>query len=147
MEKLKYVATSTKFATRNMCAPFLLGDKEMAFLDAICRDGLSPWLRALAPPRGTFGIAVTPSPFRRQTLVAGSGHRYTLIAFLPPSGPFGPGGVPGLSIFIGIVSSGLVCYLLARYLTSPSGSPASSYAAFSGGRPYGQSGWADRPPA
>ena len=60
-----------------------------------------------------------PSPFRRQALVADSGHRYTLVAFLPPGGPFGPGGVPGLSILIGIISSGLVCYLLARYLTSP----------------------------
>jgi len=37
---------------------------------------------------------------------------------LPP-GPFGPGGVPGLGILIGIISSGVVCYLLARYLTSP----------------------------
>jgi two-component system sensor histidine kinase CpxA len=51
--------------------------------------------------------------------VAASGHRYTLVAFLPPGGPFGPGGVPGLSILIGIISSGLVCYLLARYLTAP----------------------------
>ena len=48
-----------------------------------------------------------------------SGHRYMLVAFLPPSGPFGPGGVPGLTILIGIISSGLVCYLLARYLTAP----------------------------
>ena len=60
-----------------------------------------------------------PSPFRRQSLVAASGHRYTLVAFLPPGGPFGPGGVPGLGILIGIISSGLVCYLLARYLTAP----------------------------
>ena len=32
-----------------------------------------------------------PSPFRRQSLVAASGHRYTLVAFLPPGGPFGAG--------------------------------------------------------
>jgi two-component system sensor histidine kinase CpxA len=62
---------------------------------------------------------VTPSPFRRQVQVAASGRRYTLVAFLPPSGPFGPGGVQGLTMLIGIISSGLVCYLLARYLTSP----------------------------
>src|SRR3989454_7690948 len=37
---------------------------------------------------------------------------------LPP-GPIGSGGIPGMGVFIGIVSSGLVCYLLARYLTSP----------------------------
>ena len=32
---------------------------------------------------------------------------------------FGPHGVPGLGILIAIISSGLVCYILARYLTSP----------------------------
>ena len=32
---------------------------------------------------------------------------------------FGPHGVPGLAILIAIISSGLVCYILARYLTSP----------------------------
>ncbi|HYK51067.1 MAG TPA: ATP-binding protein [Terriglobales bacterium] len=81
------------------------------------------WAESLAkgvtPPRRDFWQRVTPSPFRRQVMVAGSGRRYALIAFLPPNGPFGPGGVPGLSILIGIISSGLVCYLLARYLTSP----------------------------
>jgi two-component system sensor histidine kinase CpxA len=81
------------------------------------------WAESLAkgvtPPRRDFWQSVTPSPFRRQVMVAGSGRRYALIAFLPPNGPFGPGGVPGLSILIGIISSGLVCYLLARYLTSP----------------------------
>ena len=75
--------------------------------------------KGVEPPRRDFWQHVTPSPFRRQTVVAASGHRYTLVAFLPPGGPFGPGGVPGLSIFIGIISSGLVCYLLARYLTAP----------------------------
>jgi len=32
---------------------------------------------------------------------------------------FGPHGVPGLGILIAIISSGLVCYVLARYLTAP----------------------------
>ena len=84
---------------------------------------LPRWAESLAkgsePPRRDFWQRVTPSPFRRQVQVAASGRRYTLVAFLPPSGPFGPGGVPGLSILIGIISSGLVCYLLARYLTAP----------------------------
>jgi two-component system sensor histidine kinase CpxA len=75
--------------------------------------------KGVEPPRRDFWQRVTPTPFRRQVQVAASGHRYTLVAFLPPSGPFGPGGVPGLTILIGIISSGLVCYLLARYLTSP----------------------------
>jgi two-component system, OmpR family, sensor histidine kinase CpxA len=75
--------------------------------------------KGVEPPRRDFWQRVTPTPFRRQVQVAASGHRYTLVAFLPPSGPFGPAGVPGLTILIGIISSGLVCYLLARYLTSP----------------------------
>src|SRR2546421_11915772 len=32
---------------------------------------------------------------------------------------FGPHRVPGLGLLIAILSSGLVCYLLARFLTSP----------------------------
>lgn len=75
--------------------------------------------KGVEPPRRDFWQRVTPSPFRRKMQIAASGHRYTLVAFLPPGGPFGPGGVPGLSILIGIISSGLVCYLLARYLTAP----------------------------
>jgi signal transduction histidine kinase len=59
-----------------------------------------------------------PSPFQRRMLSASSGHRYTMVVLLPP-GPIGPGGIPGMGIFIGVISSGLVCYLLARYLTSP----------------------------
>ena len=98
---------------------FLLGEQGQ---DISGRD-LPRWAESVAkgvePPARDFWQRLMPSPFRRQVLVAGSGHRYTLVAFLPPTGPFGPGGVPGLSILIGIVSSGLVCYLLARYLTSP----------------------------
>jgi two-component system sensor histidine kinase CpxA len=51
-------------------------------------------------------------------MTTADGHHYTEIIELPPSpsGVFGPHGLP---IFIGILSSGLVCYLLARYLTAP----------------------------
>ena len=75
--------------------------------------------KGIEPPRRDLWQRVTPSPFRRQVQDAASGRRYVLVAFLPPNGPVGPGGVPGLTIVIGIISSGLVCYLLARYLTSP----------------------------
>jgi two-component system sensor histidine kinase CpxA len=98
---------------------FLLDDqgKEVSGRD------LPRWAESLAkgiqPPNRDLWQRLTPSPFRRQGLTASSGTRYTLVAFLPPSGPFGPGGVPGLGILIGIISSGLVCYLLARYLTAP----------------------------
>jgi len=56
---------------------------------------------------------------QRQSITSASGHRYTLVMFPPPHGPFGDLGIHGLGIFIAILSSGLVCYLLARYLTSP----------------------------
>ena len=49
------------------------------------------------------------------------GHHYTLVTELVPgqNALFGPNGIPGLGILIAILSSGLVCYFLARYLTSP----------------------------
>jgi two-component system sensor histidine kinase CpxA len=76
--------------------------------------------KGITPPRRDLWQWLMPSPFRRQILTAASGRRYTLVAFLPPRGAyFGPGGVPGLGILIGVVSSGLVCYLLALYLTAP----------------------------
>jgi two-component system, OmpR family, sensor histidine kinase CpxA len=62
-----------------------------------------------------------PMQFLRESTVASDGHRYTLVTELPPEQRtlFGPHGVPGLAILIAILSSGLVCYVLARYLTSP----------------------------
>ena len=75
--------------------------------------------KGVEPPRARLLAARDPQPIPPTGAGAASGHRYTLVAFLPPSGPFGPGGVPGLTILIGIISSGLVCYLLARYLTAP----------------------------
>ena len=98
---------------------YLLDDKGKDVSDRELPHWAESLAKGVAPPRRDFWQSVTPSPFRHQATTASSGHRYTLVAFLPPSGPFGPGGVPGLSILIGIVSSGLVCYLLARYLTSP----------------------------
>jgi two-component system, OmpR family, sensor histidine kinase CpxA len=71
------------------------------------------------PQRGDFlGWMMVARP-QRQSITSASGHRYTLVVFPPPHGPFGDPGIHGLGIFIAILSSGLVCYLLARYLTSP----------------------------
>ena len=50
-----------------------------------------------------------------------NGQRYTLVLERPP-GPrvfFGPHEIPGLGIAIWVISSGLVCYLLAWSLTNP----------------------------
>lgn len=68
----------------------------------------------------SFWGRLRPMQFLRASMNTADGHQYTLITELPPDrGPFGLGGVPGLGILIGIISSGLVCYILARYLTSP----------------------------
>ncbi|HVO81179.1 MAG TPA: ATP-binding protein [Terriglobales bacterium] len=66
---------------------------------------------------GRFG----PRQFLRQSMTTPDGQSYTLVIELPPEGRafFGPRGVPGLGILIAVVSSGLVCYFLARYLTAP----------------------------
>jgi two-component system sensor histidine kinase CpxA len=64
--------------------------------------------------------SVMPDRIKRQGLTL-DGKRYTLVIELPP-GPrvfFGPHEIPGLGILIFVVSSGLVCYLLARSVTSP----------------------------
>src|SRR5437868_11262949 len=74
--------------------------------------------KGIRPVPREFWVRFTPSPFRRQTFRSSSGRQYLLVAMLP-SGPFGPNGIPGLGILIGVVSSGIVCYLLALYLTSP----------------------------
>lgn len=61
-----------------------------------------------------------PSRVIRQGLTL-DGKRYTLLLILPP-GPrvfFGPHEIPGLGITIAVITSGLVCYLLAWSMTSP----------------------------
>jgi two-component system sensor histidine kinase CpxA len=67
--------------------------------------------------RGRLG----PARYLRQSMTAADGHSYSLVIEFPPQEHrfFGPHGVPHLGILIAIVSSGLVCYILARYLTSP----------------------------
>jgi len=62
-----------------------------------------------------------PTQFLRPSMTTGDGHRYTMVIELPPEphGLFGPHKVPGLGILIAVLSSGFVCYVLARYLTSP----------------------------
>ncbi len=64
----------------------------------------------------------SPHPqFLKASMTGSDGHRYTLVTELPPgqNALFGPNGVPGLGIAIAVLSSGLVCYFLAGYMTSP----------------------------
>jgi two-component system, OmpR family, sensor histidine kinase CpxA len=84
-----------------------------------------PWAENLArglPVHGhSFPMNIMPNRFLGQAMTAGDGHRYMLALELPP-GPrvfFGPHGFPGVGLLMWVLSSGLVCYLLARYLTSP----------------------------
>jgi len=57
----------------------------------------------------------------RASMTGPDGHHFILVTQLPPgqNALFGPNGVPGLGISIAVVSSGLVCYFLAQFLTSP----------------------------
>ena len=64
---------------------------------------------------GRFG----PGQVLRQTLTADNGRNYMLIIDLPPEEHPLFGRIHGIGILIAIISSGLVCYVLARYLTSP----------------------------
>ena len=64
--------------------------------------------------------SLLPDRILRQALTL-DGKRYTLVLESPP-GPrvfFGPHDVPGLGITIAVISSGLMCYLLAWSMTSP----------------------------
>jgi two-component system sensor histidine kinase CpxA len=72
------------------------------------------------PPR--FFRRFGPDRFLRQSTISANGRRFTLVMELPPAAPrmiFGVHGVPLLWILIAVVSSGLVCYILASYLTKP----------------------------
>jgi two-component system sensor histidine kinase CpxA len=82
-----------------------------------------------APPDGPRGGPphhhgwldyVLPERVIRKSLTL-DGKRYTLVLVLPP-GPrvfFGPHDIPGLGLAIAVITSGLMCYLLAWSMTSP----------------------------
>ncbi len=68
----------------------------------------------------SFWGRLGPGQFLRTAMKAGDGHNYVLVIELPPEHIFfGPHGIPLLGILIAVLSSGLVCFVLARYLTSP----------------------------
>jgi two-component system sensor histidine kinase CpxA len=71
-------------------------------------------------PHDGFIIPV-PTVLRESRASSDGRHRYTLVLGLPP-GPrvfFGPRGMPVPGLIIAVLSSGLVCYLLAWYMTKP----------------------------
>src|SRR6201988_852554 len=68
------------------------------------------------------GFLFPAPPVQRDSRASSDGkHRYTVVLGLPP-GPrvfIGPRGVPFTGLIIGVITSGLVCYLLSWYLTKP----------------------------
>src|ERR1039457_2703052 len=88
-----------------------------------------PWIedeRRGVPPRGgpmhhrTWLDQLLPDRLMREALTL-DGKRYTLVLELPP-GPtvfFGRHDIPLLGITIAVLSSGLICYLLAWSMTTP----------------------------
>lgn len=68
------------------------------------------------------GFLFPAPPVGRDSRASADGkHRYTIVLGLP-QGPrvfIGPRGVPATGLIIGLVTSGLVCYLLSWYLTKP----------------------------
>ncbi len=71
-------------------------------------------------PRDGF-IIPAPKVLKESRASSDGQHRFTLVMGLPP-GPrvfLGPRGMPIPGLIIGVITSGLVCYLLAWYLTQP----------------------------
>jgi two-component system, OmpR family, sensor histidine kinase CpxA len=83
-----------------------------------------PWIedirRGMTPPHHPWIASLLPDRFLRQGLTL-DGKRYTLVLELAGRrGPLsGPHEIPGLGLTILVISSGLVCSLLAWSLTSP----------------------------
>lgn len=100
---------------------FIFDDQGRELLGRKLPDWIEHGRRGQMHSADTFWGRFGPGQFLRQTLTADNGRSYMLIIDLPPEEHpvFGPHGVPGLGILIAIISSGLVCYILARYLTSP----------------------------
>src|SRR3984957_8414589 len=93
--------------------------------EEVSRRGAPDWAIRVASggtrsPRD--GVVFPPPPVQRDSRASSDGkHRYTLVMGLPP-GPrvfFGPRGMPIPGLIISILSSGLVCYFLAWYMTKP----------------------------
>jgi len=87
-----------------------------------------PWFADAAAGRGhmadtLLGRLNPHTQLLRASMTGPDGAKYVLITELAPgqSALFGPNGVPGLGILIAVISSGLVCYFLAQFLTSPIG--------------------------
>ena len=91
----------------------------------VSQRGAPDWAMRVASggPRTPHDGFLFPAPPVQRDSKASSDakHRYTVVLGLPP-GPrvfIGPRGVPFTGLIIGVVTSGLICYLLSWYLTKP----------------------------
>jgi two-component system, OmpR family, sensor histidine kinase CpxA len=91
----------------------------------VSHRGAPDWAMRVAaggPRNPRDGFIIPAPPVQRDSRASSDGrHRYTLVLGLPP-GPrvfFGPRGLPVPGLIIAIISSGLVCYFLAWYMTKP----------------------------
>src|SRR5579862_2542612 len=87
--------------------------------------GVPDWAMRVAaggPRSPQNGFMFPAPPVQRDSRASSDGkHRYTVVIGLPP-GPrvfIGPRGVPATGLIIGVLTSGLVCYLLSWVLTKP----------------------------
>jgi two-component system sensor histidine kinase CpxA len=95
-------------------------------MEEIAHRGAPDWVVRVATggpriPHEGF-IFPAPPPVLRDSRASSDGlHRYTLV-LSPPPGPrlfLGPRGLPFPGLIIAVISSGLVCYVLAWLLTMP----------------------------
>jgi two-component system sensor histidine kinase CpxA len=83
-------------------------------------SGQSDGMRGVVPRHSGWIDRLMPDRIVRTAMTL-DGKRYTLVLELPP-GPrvfFGPHDIPGLGIAIAVITSGLMCYLLAWSMTTP----------------------------
>ncbi|MFZ0731039.1 MAG: ATP-binding protein [Candidatus Sulfotelmatobacter sp.] len=93
--------------------------------EEVSRRAAPDWAIRVAAggPRAPHDGYLFPSPpIQRDSRASSDGkHRYTIVLGFPP-GPrvfIGPRGVPITGLIIGVITSGLVCYLLSWFLTKP----------------------------
>ncbi len=98
---------------------FLFDDKG----NDLSGTGTPAWAHQLAlgtPQAG--GLHLQSDRRSAQAITGANGKHYVLVIEHPPLSPrffMGPGHVPGPGMLIAILTSGLVCFLLARSLTAP----------------------------